>query len=424
MTGVNTTPDRRENLATKSTITGQSEYLTSTNGFLNTNATVSISGSTIPIAGATTAIVTAIVDGSGNQITSFGGGTQYVNGASQATPTGTVALGYDGTNVRALLTTSTGAQVLGTGAATIGAISNTSFAATQATAASLNATVVGTGTFAVQATLSAETTKVIGTVNIAASQTIAVTNTGTFAVQAALGAGTNLIGKVGIDQTTPGTTNNVSVSITSGAGTSNLAKDDTQFGDAVTTGVLSASMRLYNGSTYDRARSAAGVTGATAAAGFTASGSALAAAPITAGGLAKTANPTAVSDAQVVNSLHDKLGKQVVVGSVRDLKANQVTTITASTAETTIVTAVASTFLDMYGLIITNTSATAVNVAIKDATAGTTRFNIAVPAADTRGFMLPEGGAIKQAVVNNNWTATSSGSVTSLVITALTVQNL
>jgi hypothetical protein len=37
--------------------------------------------------------------------------------------------------------------------------------AAQATAANLNATVVGTGTFATQATLSAETTKVIGTVN-------------------------------------------------------------------------------------------------------------------------------------------------------------------------------------------------------------------------------------------------------------------
>ncbi len=36
----------------------------------------------------------------------------------------------------------------------------------QATAASLNATVVGTGTFAVQATLNAETTKVIGTARI------------------------------------------------------------------------------------------------------------------------------------------------------------------------------------------------------------------------------------------------------------------
>jgi hypothetical protein len=45
--------------------------------------------------------------------------------------------------------------------------------------------VTNAGTFAVQATLAAETTKVIGTVNIAASQTIAVTNVGTFAVQAA-----------------------------------------------------------------------------------------------------------------------------------------------------------------------------------------------------------------------------------------------
>jgi hypothetical protein len=50
----------------------------------------------------------AIVDGAGSQITSFGGGTQYTNGSAQATPTGTVALGYDGANVRALSTDSSG----------------------------------------------------------------------------------------------------------------------------------------------------------------------------------------------------------------------------------------------------------------------------------------------------------------------------
>ena len=59
-----------------------------------------------------------------------------------------------------------------------GSIGNTSFGATQATAANLNATVVGTGTFATQATLQ---------------------------------AGSALVGKVGIDQTTPGTTNKVSI---------------------------------------------------------------------------------------------------------------------------------------------------------------------------------------------------------------------
>lgn len=146
--------------------------------------------------------------------------------------------------------------------------------------------------------------------------------------------------------------------------------------------------------------------------------------PVKTGGQARTTNPTAVADADRSNFITDKLGKQVVVGSIRDLKQNQVTTITSSVSETTIVTAGgASVFLDLYGLIITNTSATAVNVAIKDATAGTTRLNIAVPAGDTRGFMLPESGAIKQSSANGNWTATSSASVASLIITALTVAN-
>lgn len=157
--------------------------------------------------------------------------------------------------------------------------------------------------------------------------------------------------------------------------------------------------------------------------GGTASGSALTAAPVTVGGLAKTTNPTAVADGQVVNSLHDKLGKQVVVGSVRDLKGRQVTTITASTAETTIVTAVASTFLDVYRLIITNTSGTACNVTIKDATAGTTVETLAVPAGQTVGWSGPESAAANQSTVNNNWTATCSASVTSILITAYYVRN-
>lgn len=41
----------------------------------------------------------AIIDGAGNQITSFGGGTQYTDGNTQATPIGTVALGKNPTNV-------------------------------------------------------------------------------------------------------------------------------------------------------------------------------------------------------------------------------------------------------------------------------------------------------------------------------------
>lgn len=140
--------------------------------------------------------------------------------------------------------------------------------------------------------------------------------------------------------------------------------------------------------------------------------------------LAQTGNPSAATPGNLVGALADKLGKQVVVGSIRDLKVQQQTTITSSTAETTVLTSVASTFLDVYGVIVVNSSATATNVTFKDATAGTTRFNIYVPAGDTRGFMLPESGAHNQAVVANNWTATCGTSVASILITMLAVKNI
>jgi hypothetical protein len=53
-------------------------------------------------------LTTAIVDGSGNQITSFGGGTQYADGAARGTATGTIAMGDDGTNIQSIKTDSSG----------------------------------------------------------------------------------------------------------------------------------------------------------------------------------------------------------------------------------------------------------------------------------------------------------------------------
>lgn len=92
-------PNQREILSARSTISGKQEYLTSTNGELNTTASVSISGTPIPITGATTAIGVAIVDSSGNQISSFGGGTQYTDGATPPThPIGNTIEWSDGTN--------------------------------------------------------------------------------------------------------------------------------------------------------------------------------------------------------------------------------------------------------------------------------------------------------------------------------------
>jgi len=139
---------------------------------------------------------------------------------------------------------------------------------------------------------------------------------------------------------------------------------------------------------------------------------------------AHTAAPTAVTDGTAVPLIADKVGKLVSVGSIRDLKGRQVTTITSSTSETTVVTAVASTFLDVYGVIVENTSATGTEITFKDSTAGSTAFSLYVPANDTRGFTMGESGALKQTTVNNNWTATCTTSVASVVITMLYVKNI
>ena len=66
---------------------------------------------------------------------------------------------------------------LAAGSNAIGSITNTSFIATQATAANLNATVVGTGTFAVQNTAALPTgANTIGSVNQAGTWTVTATN--------------------------------------------------------------------------------------------------------------------------------------------------------------------------------------------------------------------------------------------------------
>lgn len=114
----------------------------------------------------------------------------------------------------------------------------------------------------------------------------------------------------------------------------------------------------------------------------------------------------------------------VNLGAERAQLANLQTSISSSTAETTIINADATYKQDLYGLILTNTSATVTKVTIKDSTAGTTRMVFEVPATDTRGFMLPTEAGHKQAAVNTSWTATCGTSVATLEVTALVVKNL
>lgn len=137
------------------------------------------------------------------------------------------------------------------------------------------------------------------------------------------------------------------------------------------------------------------------------------------------ASDTAQTDATQTTSIGSfikGLVKLISDALNRTFNVNNHVTITSSTSETTILSAVAATYLDLYGLIITNTSATACNVTIKDDTGGTTRFVFAVGAGDTKGFVIPKESAHNQAVLNKSWTATCSASVASIDITALAVK--
>ncbi len=141
-------------------------------------------------------------------------------------------------------------------------------------------------------------------------------------------------------------------------------------------------------------------------------------------GIAKTSLPSAATDGNLTGNMVDKFGRPVVINNtIRDLTGAQTTTISASTAETPIINAGATgVFNDLIAVMISNTSATAARVDIRDATAGgSVIFQIYVPAGDIRGLSLTTPWP--QTTAANNWTAQSSASVTDLRVSALYAKN-
>lgn len=188
-------------------------------------------------------------------------------------------MGFNGTTWDRLRSTGTGILnvLLSAGSAVIGHVitdSGSTTAATQATAANLNATIVGTGTFATQATLAAETTKVIGTVNqgtspwvtsnattsvvgngaAATAQRVTIANDSTgvlatvgavTAITNALPTGTNSLGKI----------SDITTSVVPGVAATNLGKAEDAAHTTGDTGVMALAVRA------DTAASTAGTTG-------------------------------------------------------------------------------------------------------------------------------------------------------------------
>lgn len=213
-------------------------------------------------------------------------------------------------------------------------------------------------------------TSFIATQATAANLNATVVGTGTFATQPTIQTGTNSIGKI----------SDITTSVVPGTAATNLGKAEDAAHTSGDTGIFALGVRNDT--------------------------------------LADTTNATA----DYTQLSTDIKGRVITAGAPRSLKGIQQTSVSNTTSETTIVTAVASTFLDVYGLILANTGASTTKVTIKDATAGTTRAVIEVPTLETRGFMLPVDSAIPQSAVNNNWTVTCGTATTALEVTAMYVK--
>jgi hypothetical protein len=157
----------------------------------------------------------------------------------------------------------------------------------------------------------------------------------------------------------------------------------------------------------------------------TATGSAVPANAFYKGGIAKTALPAAATDGNLTGTMLDKFGRQVcLLGSIRDLTGTQTTTISASTAETTIATAgAAGIFNDLVMLIVSNTSAaTNTRIDFRDTTGGSILFSLfSVGGAAPVGFALPI--PIPQTTAATNWTAQCATSTTDVRVYAVFVRN-
>ena len=230
-----------------------------------------------------------------------------------------------------------------------------------------------TGRTNVNSILAAETTKIIGTVNIAASQTVGLV------------AGAAVIGALVANQ---------SANISQVNGVAPL------MGNGLT-GTGSQRVTLAS----DNSAMPAAGQGATAAA--------VPAGATMKGLRAATANPTNATGGNLVAGMGDKAGRAVVTPvQVRELMAVQQTAVAVVTADQAIVAAGgAGVFHDITQLIITTAGAAAQTITIKDAVAGTTRLVLNYPnAAVAPGapLVINFSPPLVQAVANTAWCVTQS----------------
>lgn len=149
------------------------------------------------------------------------------------------------------------------------------------------------------------------------------------------------------------------------------------------------------------------------ASGDVASASADSGNPVKVGGVAKTGLITAVADGSRVNSVFDKLGRQLTRLNARELIATAYVSLTNGT-ETTLATASAGQYLDLVYIMGANTSGSAQQIDIRALSGGNIVLSLYIPANSTAGVSLPV--PFPQDATGNAWTVDNADVTNSNVL--------
>lgn len=143
--------------------------------------------------------------------------------------------------------------------------------------------------------------------------------------------------------------------------------------------------------------------------------------PVKIGGVARTANPTAVAAGDRVSASYDKVGRQLVRPvQVRELLQTAYVTA-ASEGPKTLLAGVGSTFHDLVYLMCANESDAAITLDVLQSTGGTVQATIVVPAQSTAGLALG-GATLPQDHADATWQVDNNAadnSNTTYAVTAL-----
>lgn len=128
-------------------------------------------------------------------------------------------------------------------------------------------------------------------------------------------------------------------------------------------------------------------------------------APVQQGGIARTANPTAVAGGDVVKASYDDLGRGLMRAQARDLLSTAYVSLTTGT-ETTLLSATAGFYYDLVYIMGANNSDAVATVDIRGVSGGNILMTLVVPPYGTSGVSLPvplpQTGSDG---TGNNWTA-------------------